>query len=585
MTPGPSDFKVPTRQAALLRSLKVLVHRVLRAIENVHGGPRRIKPSAQWASAPVVAEFKSLLWVDGREDEFILRCGKVQNLRTAVQAINAVEVNPGCVVSFWAQVGRPARSRGFVIGREIISGCIVPTFGGGLCQLSNALASVASDAGITCLERHRHSAKIQDATPSTQVDATVAWNYIDLRFCADFPFRLEASLTADELVVRVRAPDRGRASPQKENSAQLIAGGEGASARGCLTCNQVSCFRHRAGKVPAVAKTAVLLNDPTPELEGWLYTHQDQADWLMPWVRPGRRRQGWQPPQQASVQVAVLAGLRRALRQRTAVGEGRARQALRQQAAQELALSYAKRLTPLHTQLVIAQDLLVPLWRLGVLGGRAYCVYLSELPASEIQARLDIGALLWPEEKELRDFRVDEEWQRDEWAALGAATTRLTAHPMIAQVLANTGLPVQCIPWCQPTLPIAHKLKSAAQKLTLTLAASALARKGALEVAAVARALDARVLILGSAPTNPNHWQGIEWSRIGYNSDWLAQTDVALLPAYIEHRPQVLLKALAAGIPVVATTACGVAERPGLTLVAPGDVSALKVAVMNALIR
>jgi hypothetical protein len=572
---------VPTRQAALLRGLKVFAHRVLRTIENFYGGPGRIKPSTQWASAPVLAEFKSALWVDGREDEFILRCGKVQNLRAAVQAINAVEVNPGCVVSFWAQVGRPARSRGFVIGREIISGCIVPTIGGGLCQLSNALASVACEAGITCLERHPHSAKIQDATPSTQVDATVAWNYIDLRFCADFPFRLEASLTADELVVRVRAPDRGNTPPQKENRAQLIAGGEGATARGCLTCNQVSCFRHRTAKVAAIAKTAVLLNDATPELERWLHTHQEQADWLLPWVRRGR--QGWRPPQRASVQVAVLAGLRRTVRLRIAIGEGRARQALRQQAAQELALAYAKRLTPLHTQLVIAQDLLVPLWRLGVLGGRTYCVYLRELPASEIQARLDIGALLWPDEKEFRDFRVDEAWQRDEWAALAAATSRLTAHAMIIEVLAKAGLSAQCLPWCEPTLPTARRPTSAAQKLTLTLAASALARKGALEVAAVARALNARVLILGSAPTNPDHWRGIEWRLSGYESDWLAQTDVALLPAYIEHCPQVLLKALAAGIPVIATTACGLAARPGLTLVAPGDVSALKVAVMNAL--
>jgi glycosyltransferase involved in cell wall biosynthesis len=47
----------------------------------------------------------------------------------------------------------------------------------------------------------------------------------------------------------------------------------------------------------------------------------------------------------------------------------------------------------------------------------------------------------------------------------------------------------------------------------------------------------------------------------------------------IEEQPRALLAALAAGIPVIATPACGIAPRPGLTLVPEGDVYSLARAI------
>jgi hypothetical protein len=106
---------------------------------------------------------------------------------------------------------------------------------------------------------------------------------------------------------------------------------------------------------------------------------------------------------------------------------------------------------------------------------------------------------------------------------------------------------------------------------TLTLAASALARKGAGEVAAVARAPGARVLILGSAPSDPAIWTGVARSLQGDAGGWLAQSDAVLLPARVEDQPRALRQALAAGLPVVASAACGLGPRQGLTVVEPGD--------------
>jgi hypothetical protein len=43
----------------------------------------------------------------------------------------------------------------------------------------------------------------------------------------------------------------------------------------------------------------------------------------------------------------------------------------------------------------------------------------------------------------------------------------------------------------------------------------------------------------------------------------------------VQHQPRLLLRAIAAGIPVIATAACGVSGLPGVTTVPASDVAAL----------
>jgi len=56
-----------------------------------------------------------------------------------------------------AHVGARRALRGFVAGRELREGCVIPSLGGGLCQLSNALYDAALKAGVEIVERHAHS--------------------------------------------------------------------------------------------------------------------------------------------------------------------------------------------------------------------------------------------------------------------------------------------------------------------------------------------------------------------------------------------------------------------------------------------
>jgi glycosyltransferase involved in cell wall biosynthesis len=71
-------------------------------------------------------------------------------------------------------------------------------------------------------------------------------------------------------------------------------------------------------------------------------------------------------------------------------------------------------------------------------------------------------------------------------------------------------------------------------------------------------------------------WKGVAIEQGNYADDWLLEADVVVLPAYVEHSPRALLMAVAAGVPVIATPACGVQGLPGIRLVPPGDADSLR---------
>jgi len=145
----------------------------------------------------------SLLWRAGdAAAERALTMGKVQNLRLAARRIDGAFVPAGSTFSFWKQVGRATRRGGYVDGRELREGCVIPSVGGGLCQLSNALYDAALRAGFEIVERHAHSAVVAGSLASVGRDATVFWNYIDLRFRPKCDVRIEVSIEADALAVR-----------------------------------------------------------------------------------------------------------------------------------------------------------------------------------------------------------------------------------------------------------------------------------------------------------------------------------------------------------------------------------------------
>ncbi|HEV7866113.1 MAG TPA: glycosyltransferase family 4 protein, partial [Chthoniobacteraceae bacterium] len=87
------------------------------------------------------------------------------------------------------------------------------------------------------------------------------------------------------------------------------------------------------------------------------------------------------------------------------------------------------------------------------------------------------------------------------------------------------------------------------------------------------------LVLVGRNLEGADFWRGLPREAPG--EDPLAGARVVVLPAWVEHQPRRLLEALARGIPVIATRACGLGGLPGVTEIPEGDVTALAEALQR----
>lgn len=133
----------------------------------------------------------------------VLEDGKRRNLALAAPAFDGLVLSPDTPFSFWRTLGRVTREAGFVDGRELRAGCIVPALGGGLCLLSNGLFELAARLGWDVLERHGHTAAWGPQDQAVWgLDATLFWPHVDLRFAPRVgSARLSVQVRRDALIV------------------------------------------------------------------------------------------------------------------------------------------------------------------------------------------------------------------------------------------------------------------------------------------------------------------------------------------------------------------------------------------------
>jgi len=568
--PLPSPARaVPTRFSAFIFHAKVMAHRARRTVRNLIDQAPRLEQINRADFSVILAEVRSPLWSDGRSAERRLQLGKVHNLRRAVRAFDRLLMPQGATFSFWRQLGRPSRRRGFVTGRMLQQGCLVPATGGGLCQFSNALYQAALASGCEIAERHAHSRRVPGSAAARGGDATVAWNYVDLRFRAHAPLLIEARLTRDELVVRFRGHQSASTVTANE---QTIAAFTPPAAATCGTCEQTTCFRHEGVAPEARGRTAYLLDECWPEFREYVRNVRDAGDVLgiaLDGARFGLARYAWDTRGFAKVVTAPLAAAGRALALRRLKQQGPARRAAELRGAARLARRLARALTPDVTEVCVAQSLLPFLWREGHLGGRRFTVLLTRLPMHLLHARLDAAAAAHPERASLADFRAPDWLIEAEREALAQAERVVTPHAELADLFADKALRVA---WQLPPARPGGREKAAPRRIAFP--GPTVARKGAFELRQVARELDLEVMLLGSKLEGPGFWDGVRVRRPG-DADWLDRVAAVVQPAHVEERPRHLLAALAAGVPVIATAACGLAPQAGLTLVPADDPQAL----------
>lgn len=166
--------------ALRVRAAKVRVLQAARLLRWVTE-PRQFSVAAMAtaSSAGLTLQHRILVCVQGVQSHPILEEGKQQNLAIAAAHFDGRVLSADAPFSFWRLLGRPAQARGFALGTELRDGCVVPALGGGLCLLSGALFRLAAEMDWSILERHGHTLA---GANEQQVDATVMWPQVDLRF-------------------------------------------------------------------------------------------------------------------------------------------------------------------------------------------------------------------------------------------------------------------------------------------------------------------------------------------------------------------------------------------------------------------
>ena len=260
--------------------------------------------------------------------------------------------------------------------------------------------------------------------------------------------------------------------------------------------------------------------------------------------------------------------------------QGAARQRAQLAHSERLAKSYSALLEYDMTALTVSQNLLPFLWRDGYLGGRTFDVLMTAMPLAALHERLDAAFALHPESKTLADFRAAEWLVRAESEALQHARRIITPHTGIAALYMEKAM---LLDWAIPP-----KAKEGAPKRSPTRVAKiafpapTVGRKGAYELRAAVQGLGVQLITVGAQLEGADFWRGVSIEHRDGVEDWLDGVSVVVLPAFVENKPRRLLEAVACGIPVIASTACGLENIKEVVNVPTADVGTLREEIKRA---
>jgi glycosyltransferase involved in cell wall biosynthesis len=545
-----------------------------RMARNLFSALPKSRPRADFPNGVLLAQSVSLLRSD-EETAPALVDGKIHNIRNVIKKLDGVVFRAGEVFSFWRHVGRLTRAQGYALGRELREGCIIPQIGSGICQLTNAIYDAGMQAGLAAVERHRHSQIIKGSLAELDRDATVFWNYLDLRLKGTQNWQLQVAMDKTHLTVSIFGETKNPVAPKIRVYQAPARLGD------CTQCGRTDCHSH-VGDMPAPSrKTHLGIDEDWAEFSEWRKRDMKKGDRFVStsdhaalttkainfFAKLRRRHILWMGARE----------LRRA--EKFSMRDGQHPYNWRKfpiPAAHNvrfnlIARHFAKKLDFSDTHLVIPQPLLVWFYLNGELAGREYDVLMSAMPMSEIEAELDRamsrygyhingGHYSTPDGNAvtLGDYRAPEFLVEAERKALAGATKLVSPHAKILEWAGEKGEPLD---WILPD-PITPQTKVDAT-FEIFLAGASLGRKGIFDLRAALRNLDFdfRLLLVHSAVENNNFWDGIPTCHVNSFREGIARCDVAVLPAVVEHNPGGLLLAIASQKPVIASSACGLPEN------------------------
>ncbi len=551
----------------ILFRLKVLLLIGNLIVKNYFHPTKKFTQNQKLINQPVIALSESELWnPHDNNDNWILTAGKIQNLRIATQKLNGLEIEANQIFSFWKHIGNPNLGQGYVVGREIREGCMVPTIAGGLCQLSNALYDAAIKANFEITERHKHTKVIKGSLAEQGRDATVKWNYIDLKFKSTNDFRIEAELNSDKLIVQFKSkqknPNPTQSNLELSNSSKL---------NDCYSCGNRACIKHLQKKVKSqeISITTFILDEKWPEYDEYIQSIVNPNDHFIIPLKKNKflpsSRYSWSALHSSHTSQSLFQGIYRAYKLRTVSKSKNNVFELMLQLDKKIATAATKKISIDSTHLVISQNLLPFIFETGALGGRTFDVLMTRLPFAKLHQRLDYAYSIHNESPTLRDFRASKYWVDLENKSLSLARKIISPHAEIAELYKNK---IHKLPW---QLPQNIPINTLGNKILFP--ASALGRKGAYEIKNLAKQLNLNLTVLGQSLEDPNFWGDFYVEQ--FKGDY-KEIGLIVYPTFIENQPRQILKALSYGIPVITTTACGLEKQDNISIFNIEDIEGIK---------
>lgn len=148
---------------------------------------------------------KTILRRKLKDVDMWMQDNKITNLKIAINKLNGLVIEPGQIFSYWRQIGKPTKNKGYAEGMVLHNGTVIAGIGGGLCQLSNLLYWITLHTPLTVVERWRHG---YDVFPDVKRDqpfgsgATCAYPNIDLQIKNNTKqkFQLHLEINDDYLI-------------------------------------------------------------------------------------------------------------------------------------------------------------------------------------------------------------------------------------------------------------------------------------------------------------------------------------------------------------------------------------------------
>lgn len=108
---------------------------------------------------------------------------KAYNLKLAAKSLDGIVIRKDEIFSLWNLIRRADSKEKYKDGLVFINGKIIPSYGGGLCQLSSFLYQAFLHSPLEIIERHPHA--VENFAPHEGelcgADATIAEGFKDLK--------------------------------------------------------------------------------------------------------------------------------------------------------------------------------------------------------------------------------------------------------------------------------------------------------------------------------------------------------------------------------------------------------------------